>query len=248
MKQLILLLSLLPFFTITAQQELFDQANENYTQEQYAEAVAMYDSIHSLGLSSAELYYNLGNAHYKMGHISSCILNYERALQLAPNDKDITYNLELVQQHVVDKIEMLDVFFLKKMLYNTRITQTSNTWAKLSLVSFAATLFFLLFFFLSRRTLIKRITFYLSILTLIITLVSLSFSSNVKHDMTSHESAIVFSPTVTVKSSPNESGTKIFVLHEGTKVQIVDRLGEWVEILLSDGNKGWMKSETIEEI
>lgn len=248
MKQLILLLSLLPFFTITAQQELFEQANENYKQENYAEAVVMYDSVQSLGLTSAELYYNLGNTHYKMGHIAASILNYERALQLAPNDKDMAYNLELVQQHVVDEIQRVDVFFLKKMLYNTRVKQASDTWAKISIITFGATLLLLLFFFLSRHPLIKRLSFYMALLLIIVSVVSLSFSSKGKQDMTSHESAIVFAPTVTVKSSPNESGTKIFVLHEGTKVQIVEHLGDWVEVLLSDGSKGWMKSETIEEI
>lgn len=248
MKQLLLLLSFLPIFTISAQSELFDQANESYSQEKYAEAVVLYDSVLTLGLTSAELYYNLGNAHYKMGHIADCILNYERALQLAPSDKDIAYNLELVQQHVVDDIDMLDVFFLKKMLYNMRVKQASNTWAKLGLITFGVTLLLLLFFFLSRHSVIKRISFYIAILATIVTIVSLSFSSNGKKDMTSHDSAIVFAPTVTVKSSPNENGTKIFVLHEGTKVQIVDSLGVWVEILLSDGNKGWMKSETIKEI
>lgn len=248
MKQFILLLSLLPLFTITAQQDLFDQANESYKQEQYADAVLLYDSVLTSGYTSSDLYYNLGNAHYKMGHVASCILNYERALQLAPNDKDIAYNLELVQQHVVDEIDMLDVFFLKKMLYNMRVTQSSNTWAKISFIFFGGALLLLLFFFLSRHSLIKKLSFYGAIMAIIVTLVSLTFSSNGKEDMTSHERAIVFAPTVTVKSSPNENGTKIFVLHEGTKVQIVDRLGEWVEILLSDGNKGWMKADTVEEI
>lgn len=248
MKQLILILSLFPFFALSAQQELIDQANTNYQDQEYTKAVALYDSVLSLGVSSAELYYNLGNAHYKMGHIASCILNYERALQLAPNDKDIAYNLELVQQHVVDEIEMVDIFFLKQMLYDIRVSQASDSWAKLSLLTFGTTLLLLLFFFLSRHTIVKRLSFYIALIVTLVSVVSLSFSAQGKKEMTAHESAIVFAPTVTVKSSPNENGTKIFVLHEGTKVQIVDRLGEWVEILLSDGNKGWMPSETVEEI
>lgn len=248
MKKFILLLSIFPFFSILAQQHLVDQANDSYQQEKYAEAVSLYDSIIVSGLTSADIYYNLGNAHYKMGHIADCILNYERAKQLAPNDKDIAYNLELVQQHVVDEIDLVDVFFLKKMIYNMRMTQASDTWAKISLISFGVTLLLLLFFFLSRYTLVKRLSFYLALLLLILSIASLSFSSHGKKDMTSHESAIVFAPTVTVKSSPNENGTKIFVLHEGTKIQIVDRLDGWVRVMLGDGNKGWMKAETIEEI
>ena len=248
MKQLILLLSFLPFFTLSAQQELIDQANDHYKQEKYAESVALYDSVISLGLTSSEVYYNLGNAHYKMGHVASCILNYERAQQLAPNDKDIAYNLELVQQHVVDEIDRVDVFFLKEMLYTVRVMKASDAWATISLVTFGVTLILLLFFFLSRQSFIKRLSFYFALLFLAVSMIALSFSSQGKSDMTSHSSAIVFAPTVTVKSSPTENGTKIFVLHEGTKIQIVDRLEGWVEIILSDGNKGWMLSSTVKEI
>jgi len=248
MKKLILLLSFFPLFTLTAQHELIDQANDNYRLEKYEEAVALYDSVINMGLTSAEVYYNLGNSLYKTGKIAPCILNYERALQLAPNDKDIAYNLELVQQHVVDDIDMVDVFFLTKIVNNIRVSQSSDTWAKVSIGTFALTLFFLLFFFLSRHSGIKRIGFYFAILAIIVSLTSLKFSVKRKQVHSSKDSAIVFAPTVTVTSSPIENGTKIFVLHEGTKVQIVDRLDGWAEIMLSDGNKGWMKAETIEEI
>ncbi len=248
MKKILLFLSVFVFVPLMAQQGLLDQANDSYKQEKYAEAVALYDSIIATGYTSAEVYYNLGNAHYKMGHVAPCILNYERALQIDPNDKDIAYNLELVQQHVVDEIEMVDVFFLKKILHNLRASQSSDTWARISIMAFVFTMVMLLIFLLSRVPVLKKVGFYFTILAFVVALTSLIFSSKGKKEMTSHDTAIVFSPTVTVKSSPNDSGTKIFVLHEGTKVQIVDRLGEWVEIMLSDGNKGWMKAETIEEI
>lgn len=248
MKQIILIFSVFCILPLMAQQGLVDQGNDFYQQEKYAEAVAMYDSVITTGYTSAEVYYNLGNAHYKMGHVSYSILYYERALQLSPNDKDIAYNLELVQQHVVDEIDEVDQFFLKKFFRNIRVTQSSDTWARICIVAFVLMLIMLLFFFLSRRTVLKRIGFYFAILALVVCFTTLNFSFIGKKEITSHDAAIVFSPTVTVKSSPNESGTKIFVLHEGTKVQIVDRLGEWVEIMLSDGNKGWMKAETIEEI
>ncbi len=248
MKQLFLFLSLTVSIALSAQQGVIDQANDFYTQEKYEEAIQMYDSVLNTGVTSAELYYNLGNTHYKLGHIAQCILFYERALQLSPNDKDIAYNLELVQQHVVDEIEMVDEFFLSKMMRNVRVSLASDVWAKWSMTSFVIALVLLLVFFLTRSTVFKRIAFYMAILAFLASLLSFSFSSKNKKDITSHDSAIVLAPTVTVNSSPNESGTQIFVLHEGTKVSISDRLGDWVEIMLSDGNKGWMKAETIEEI
>ena len=245
MKKLILFLFIIPIFTIDGQTSLFDQANDSYKLEKYPEAIALYDSVLSTGVTSAELYYNLGNAHYKMGKIAPCILNYERALQLSPNDKDILYNLELVQQHVVDEIDMVDQFFLKKMIKSWRVSMSSNTWAKISLSAFVICLLTLLIFFLSRISFLKKSGFFIAILSALICLVTLSFAREGKADMTSHDSAIVFVPTVTVTSSPNTNGTKIFVLHEGTKIQIVDRLDTWVEILLSDGNKGWLPANAV---
>jgi len=248
MKKYLFFLCLLTTLGVSAQQGLIDQANDLYKQEKYEEAVMMYDSVLNSGLTSAELYYNLGNAHYKMGHIAQCILFYERALQLSPKDKDIAYNLELVQQHVVDEIAAVDEFFLKKMMRNIRLSLSSNTWAKISLSAFGIGLLLLLLFLLSRKEVLKRISFYLALLLLISSMVSFAFSAKGKNEITSHDAAIVLAPTVTVKSSPNESGTQIFVLHEGTKVNITEQLGDWVEIMLSDGNKGWMKAESVEKI
>lgn len=248
MKRILLFLAILPLFSLSAQSGLIDQANDFYKQGKYTEAVAMYDSVLNTGVCSSELYYNLGNSLYKTGQIAPCILNYERALQLAPNDEDILYNLELVQQHVVDKIEMVDVFFLTQMIYEMRSKQSSNVWAILSIASFALALLGLLLFFLSSSSFLKRSGFYLGIILIIVALMSLSFSIKGKEDIAAQDTAIVFAPTVTVNSSPNINGTKLFVLHEGAKVQIEDRLGEWVEIKLSDGNKGWLKADAIEVI
>ncbi len=249
MKKLIsVFLSLCAASILLAQQDLVEQANEYYTLEEYTKAVELYDSVVAMGLTSSEVYYNLGNAFYKMGQIAPCILNYERALQLAPDDEDITYNLELVQQHVVDEIEAVDVFFMTRTFRRIRASQSSDAWARLSLVSFALTLCFMLFFFLSRSVFLKRTGFYLSVILMLVSVLSFSFSSKAKRIITAHESAIIFAPTVTVTSSPNETGTKIFVLHEGTKVSVMSRLTSWVEIMLSDGNKGWVKADALEEI
>lgn len=248
MKNIWVLLSLVTLLHVNAQTSLFDEANVLYQEEKYEQAEILYDSLLSTGLVSAELYYNLGNAQYKNGKIAPCILSYERALQLAPNDGDIAYNLELVQQHVVDELEEVDVFFLKKMMQNWRRSQSSDFWAMGSLLFFMVFIFCFITFFLSHRAGLKRLSFYLGTLTLIISLTVWSFSRHNKIDITSHKEAIVLVPTITVTSSPNESGTKIFVLHEGAKVGITDQLNDWVEIRLSDGHKGWVKAETIEAI
>lgn len=248
MKNLWVLLSLLTLFNVSAQNALFDEANVLYQEEKYEEAEVLYDSLVSIGQVSADLYYNLGNTQYKNGKIAPCILSYERALQLDPNDADIKYNLELVQQHVVDELDHVDVFFLKRMLKSWRLSQASDFWATGSLILFVGFAICLVFYFLTRRSALKRVSFYVGALTLILSVSSLNFARHNKIDITSHTQAIVLAPTVTVTSSPNESGTKIFVLHEGTKVGITDQLNDWVEIRLSDGHKGWVKANTIEAI
>lgn len=248
MKKQWMLLSLLTLFNLSAQQDLFDKANAMYQEEQYEAAEALYDSIVASGQISAELYYNLGNAQYKNGKIAPCILSYERALQLQPKDADIQYNLELVQQHVVDELDEVDVFFLKKMMHNWRRAQSSDFWATASLIAFVIVLITFIIYFLSHRSSFKKISFYVGFVALVLCLGMWQFARQNKEDITSHKAAIVLAPTVTVNSSPNESGTKIFVLHEGTKVAITDRLNEWVEIRLSDGHKGWVKANTIEAI
>lgn len=233
---------------MNAQDNLLREANNKYKQEKYVEAVALYDSIIASGFTSAPVYYNLGNSLYKMGQIAPCILNYERALQLSPNDKDIIYNLELVQQHVVDEIDDVEVFFLTKIARNVRAMLASDDWAIWSISCFVLALLFLLIYFLSRAVFLKRISFYLSVLLFIAAISTFTCANQVQNEITAHNMAIVLDPTVTITSSPIEDGTKIFVLHEGTKVEIVDRLEGWVEIMLSDGNKGWMKETALEEI
>lgn len=248
MRKLFSILLLSIFFFVNAQEDLLRQANNNYKQEKYVEAIALYDSIVASGYTSSAVYYNLGNSLYKTGQIAPCILNYERALQLSPNDKDIIYNLELVQQHVVDDIDRVEVFFLKRMVRNVRASLASNDWATWSIVSFSFSLLMLLIFFLSQMSWLKRISFYTFVISLILAITTFAFAHKVKDDIAIHNTAIILDPTVTITSSPIEDGTKIFVLHEGTKVEITDRLEGWVEIMLSDGNKGWMKQEALEEI
>jgi tetratricopeptide (TPR) repeat protein len=248
MKKLILLFTLCSFFIINAQDTRFEDANTLYNQEKYSEAATQYEEILATDVASAKLYFNLGNAYYKMGQIAPCILNYERAQQLAPNDKDIIYNLELVQQHVVDQIEKVDDFFLSKFIKNIRATFSSNNWARFSIITFALFIILLLTFLLSHSSALKKMSFYLGILLIILSITSFSFSSSAKDNISMHNEAIVFAPTVTVKSSPNDNGTDLFVLHEGIKITITDKLEGWAEIMLSDGNKGWLKTEAIEPI
>jgi len=235
-------------FSVYAQDEAIKEAEIAYTQENYEEAIQKYESILTNYGESSQIYYNLGNAYYKAGNIASAILNYERALLLDPGDGDIRFNLQLAKQRAVDKIEPVGEFFLKRWYHSVQALGATDSWAKLGIFSFLLFIGCLLLFFFSRWVRMKKAGFYLGIVFLVIVIFSNIFARNQKNELINRTEAIVFSPTVTVKSSPDASGTDLFILHEGTKVSIKSTLGEWNEIESEDGNVGWMPKKDIQII
>ncbi|WP_423127325.1 tetratricopeptide repeat protein [Gaoshiqia sp. Z1-71] len=233
---------------IFAQETVLEKANQHYMAGEYAEAVEAYREILNSNLESAEVYYNLGNAYYKSGQYTKSILHYERAKLLAPNDEDIQFNLELANQHVIDAIEPLpQVFFIR---WWNDITNKFSTdgWAKISVISFLITLVLAGFFFFSQIPAVKRISFWIGILILVISILSFNFAARQKKRMTEHKFAIITQSSITVKSSPSESGTDLFLIHEGLKVEIKDSIGSWREIRLANGNQGWLPESSLEKI
>ena len=233
---------------VSAQNPLMDKANQHYSSEEYKEAIEVYEEVRKTEVESAELYYNLGNAYFKTGQVTLAILNYERAKLLAPNDEDIQFNLELANQHVVDAIEPLPQVFFVRWWKNLANLASVDNWAIISVSSFIIFLLLAGIFVFTRATTTKRMTFWLGILVFIISIFSFNFAASQKKQLTQHEYAIVVQPSITVKSSPSETGTDIFVIHEGLKVQIKDSLGSWREIRLADGNQGWLPANSIVQI
>lgn len=224
---------------------LITSANEHYKKGQYEKAIETYEQILEKGYEAPELYYNLANTYYKSNKITYSILNYERAKLLSPNDPDINYNLELARIHVVDKIEVLPQMLTTIWLNQLINLMPSDKWAIFSIATFIVfLLLFSLFLFLNNIT-IKKISFYTGILLLFISIATFLCSYQQNEKITNRNSAIVFSPAVTVKSSPDDSGTDLFILHEGTKITVIDSLGSWQEIKLSDGNIGWLQASDI---
>lgn len=249
MKKYILIIIAIVFAPIVfAQSALKIKGDSLYTAGNYVEASNTYRQILDQGFESADLYYNLGNAYYKQGLLSSAILYYEKTLKLRPFDKDARYNLELSQQYTVDKIDVLDEFFLKKWVRLFRNTFTSDGWASLSIVLFIGFIVLLTVFTFSGRAFVKRISFYLGVFFLLGTITGVWGAFSGKRDISENIEAIVFSPTVTIKGSPDEKGTDLFILHEGVKVGVIDSVGVWRRIEMMDGNVGWLKETDIRKI
>ena len=218
-----------------------DSANQQYANGQYEKAILSYQQVLKSGNVAPALYFNLGNAYYKTNDLPNAILYYERAHRLAPNDDEINFNLNLARSQIIDKIDTVPQFFLTRWWHPLRGTMRADSWGYLSLVTF--TVFLLLFgiYLFSRLLTLKKITFWLGTIFFIIAVLSFFMGHKQSELLNAKNQAIIMSPAVTVKSSPDMSGTELFMLHEGTKVSVEDSLGEWREIRISNGNKGWIR-------
>ncbi len=233
---------------IQSKEEILRNAENFYASGNYRKSIELYESLLQEYGESSNVYYNLGNAYYKLNTIAPAILNYERALLLSPGDGDIRFNLELAKLKTTDKIESLDDFFLSKWIKGLQNLCSTNQWSRIAIISFFILIVGLVLFFFSTKVLWKKIGFYVAVVCLVFTIASNIFAYQQKKKLTNRNSAIVFAPTITIKSSPDQSGTDIVVLHEGTKVLVRSKLGNWSEIILEDGNIGWIESKMIEII
>jgi tetratricopeptide (TPR) repeat protein len=246
----LILISLLPVSANSQETaaEKFTKGADYFTSGDFNKALELWTDIYQTGYRSAELEYNIGNAYFKLNNIPGAILFYERAHLRRPADEDINYNLQIARTLVVDRFEEIPELFFVRWYNFLALILPTNSWARISITAFILCLTFLSVYFYSARYKLKVIGFWLAILLLVVSLGSFAFSVRNKTLVYDSKKAIVFSPVVNGKSSPDNSGTDLFVLHEGTKVSVEDEVGEWLEIRLSDGNKGWVPVNSLEII
>lgn len=249
MKKLLYILSFLFSFGLFAQNNaLFEQANTLYNEGKYGEAIDKYKTILDTKNHSAELYFNLGNAHYKLNNIAPSIYYYEKALQLAPNDEDIKNNLAFAQNMTIDAIDVVPEAGLSKILNNATNTMTFDAWAKIAIgFVFCFVILFLVYYF-AYSSLRKRLAFLSSLASLTMLCITLLFAFHKFNLDKKNKPAIVFAKEILVKNAPNNRSEESFRLHEGTKVQIIDTVDDWKKIKLQDGKTGWVSSEDIKAL
>jgi tetratricopeptide (TPR) repeat protein len=248
MKPFIISIALLFAVTGLFSQTTVEQANTAYMEKDFPLAVQLYETALSEEGASAAVYYNLGNTYYRLNKTAPAILNYERALLLDPGNRDIRFNLEIARLKTVDKIEPVGEFFLSGIYHAVQNWLTTDQWSYIAIVCFLLLIACLFLFFFSRKIALKKIGFFAGLTFLVICLFTNIFAYNQKQKLTHRTTAIIFSATTTIKSAPDNSGTDLFILHEGTKVKITNQLGDWNEIETADGNVGWIKSKEIEVI
>lgn len=231
-------------------EQAFEQGNEQYAKGSYKAAASSYQKVVNAGYYSSDLYYNLGNAYYKQQQYAKAILSYERALKYAPSNSKIKNNLEMAKMHTRDKIEAVPAFFLTEWGLAIRNIFSANGWAWMSVVAFVLCgLFFLVYRFLG-SLLVKKVTFTLSSLFLLVFFFSVWNASVKTEELKNPNAAIIMAPSAVVKSSPDQNGKDLFVLHDGAKVTFTSTLpvSGWREVRIADGKVGWVESNTFEVI
>lgn len=227
---------------------VWEDANTAYMNNNYVEAIEGYESLISQGWESADLYINLGNAYYKRGMNGKAILNYNKALKLAPGSESAKFNLALANAGSVDKIEEIPVFFLKRWIAGIGTLFSGNGWAVMSLVWLALLSAFTVAYILGWSLGLRKIGFYGGLFSFILLAGSVYFASGLRSIALAPSEAIIMSEAIAVKSSPEAGSKDVFILHEGTKVKVLGTLGEFTDISIADGNRGWISSHAIELI
>ena len=231
--------------TVEDAKAAYESGNKAYQQKDFKAATTAYEKALGLGLTSPEIEFNLGNACYKSGQNAAAILHYERALKLKPSDEEIQYNIRIASLKNTDRIYAIPVIFYKRWFNAVLSWFNERSWSYLFLL-LAYIFFFLTVIYLTGRSLrIRRLSFTAGIPVFLFVLLTAWVASEKKSLEYESSEAIIMNTSVYVKSSPDEKGNDLFILHDGTKVNVLDELGPWKKIKIANGNTGWLPVSSI---
>ena len=243
-----LLLAMICFGGTSAKAVTKNNADTEYQKGNYQQAIRDYEEILKNG-ESAEIYFNLGNAYYRTDNITKAVLNYERARLLSPGDDDINFNLQFARSKTIDKItpesEMFFVTWYKSLVNFTSV----DNWAKTGILCIVMALLLVLLYLFGPQLMLRKIGFFGGLAFFVIFLLSNLFAFQQKQALDNRTGAIIISPSVNIKKTPAKNSADQFVLHEGTRVDIIDKgMTDWRCIRVGDGREGWIETKAIEEI
>ena len=229
----------------TQNEQWFEQASTAYNAGNYDSAMMLYEQILATDMESVPLYYNMGNAYYKMREYPMAIYCYEKALKLDPSNDDARTNLEIANMAIVDKIELVPQSFIVKGWNGLKHKLSSDEWAYVSVGTFVLLLVAAYLFLRARKMGLRKLGFFGGVVVALVFALSVLFAAQLKQASTKEDQAIVMTPTVTVKSSPSDTSVDLFVLHEGTKVALLDEADGWHKIKIANGSVGWLQADFI---
>lgn len=227
---------------------LFEQGKAQYKADKFQEALNNWMKIEAAGEHSAELYYNIANAHYKLNSIGPSIYYYEKALQLAPGDADILNNLAFAQNATVDAIEPLPQTLFVKWDNTLSSWLTFEGWAEVSVIAAILFAVFFLLYYFSLVTIRKRLLFVAAIASLFVLFTAVTMSFRTYDRFLSDQPAIIFAESTEVRTEPRMNSETAFVLHEGTKVQVLASEDNWLRIQIANGKDGWLPETDLKQL
>lgn len=242
---------LLPFSTFATDQAaegIFEKGNKAYEKAKYEEAIKSYQQLIDEGYVSSALYYNLGNSHYRLGELPAAVLYYEKARKLSPGDEDIKLNLQLANSKIKDKFEVIPEFFLAKWWNGLVLMYSQDTWSGIAVAGILMGSILLVIYLFAIDIKIKKSGFYAGIVIILLGLFGLLMAQLQQSYFDTHQEAIVFGGTVHVKAGPADAEKTLVVIHEGTKLGIKSRKGNWASVVLPNGNEGWVSLAELREI
>lgn len=248
MRRLLLIITLFISHLVTASAVTKADADSAYAAGRYQDAIKGYETLLKQG-ASADLYYNLGNAYYRSENITRALLNYERAFQLSPGDKDIRHNLQMARSKTIDKITPETEFFFVTWMRAFVNMMSVDQWARTALLTLALSVVLALVYLFSDVVWLRKLGFFGGGLLLLLFLSCNVFAFLQLQQQEHHRGAIIMSSAVSVKSTPAQNGTDLFILHEGTRVDIIDdQMQQWRQVRVADGKEGWIETRQMEAI
>ncbi len=235
-------------FSFNLKAKSFENGNKLYAEGKYEEAIKEYEAVIAADQLSTDIYFNLGNAYYKTENVAGAILNYEKALKLKPDNEDALFNLKMANKRTIDKIDRLPELFIGNTWRNLVTSRTVSGWSYYCVGLIFLSLLFFVAYLLMRQVFIKKTSFYAGILFFVLSLFSWLMAAQHNTIVQEASEAIIFSSTITVQSEPNQNAEKLFTLHEGTKVKLLEEANSWSKIKLPNGNVGWIQSESLKSI
>jgi len=235
--------------SFSQQNDIFVVANEKYNSLDFVGAIEKYNELLKGGFHSSELYFNLGNAYYKLDSLAQSIYYYEKGLKYFPNDSSLTQNLEYLNNLTIDDIESLPEDIIS-MQFNYLLNYFSfNNWSIITIITAILSCFIFLLYFLSNSSKYKRTYFTIFILSFMLTSSLLFVNFKIYNVQTTIEFGIVYNDVIEVNFEPNEKSEVLFEIHEGTKVEIIENFDtDWLKIKLSNGQTGWVIKNQIKII
>jgi len=224
---------------------LADSAAKAYQRKEYKLSISLYEKILAEGQTSANLYYNLGNAYFKNEALGKAIYNYELAKKLNPTDEDIKNNLRIANSKLIDKIDSKENYFVGAIKSGVYALFSTTGWAWLTISTLFIALLFFSVFIVSGNLILKRASFWLGSLSVVAFFISFAIGVAALHNLNKRTQAVVTSEVIQVLNAPDATGKPKFSLHEGTKLIVLSSTNEWASVQLANGNEGWVRTQEL---